>query len=212
MEGAIANQFLKQVKVNTDTLDALLTTIDADTSAMEAREVIQTDFMTGFHTTIDGDHRYIHDGMKFSVPIERIMAKAEKYLISFTAPAGSTGKLAHWRPAVISSTASNLIVRLYENIVSAGGSSVTPINMNLNSANVSVSTVKKGVTATVNASNIIALFSVGLGGGPQSRAGGSGGATEEIVLDAGTEYIIEIEEPNVASTTAIVELRWYEEG
>jgi hypothetical protein len=44
-----------------------------------------------------------------------------------------------------------------------------------------------------------------------SRSGGGVGAAEEIVLEQETEYILEIEEPNVAATTAVIELRWYEE-
>lgn len=207
------NTNLATVKDDTALIKADVDAIEVDTSAIDTRQAAQVDTLTGFHTTIDGDHRYIHEGKKFSAPLEITMAQDDIYLISFTSPTAASGKYAHWRPAVISSTASNLLVRIYENISSGEtGDAVTPLNMDRNSATASVSTVKKGVTATVAAANLIAIFSVGSGGGPQSRGGGTGGgATEEMILEAETEYIIEVEEPNVAATTAVVELRWYEE-
>jgi hypothetical protein len=83
--------------------------------------------------------------------------------------------------------------------------------MNRNSTTMALTTVKEGITADVSLASPIAIFAVGSGGGPQSRAGGGIGAAEEIVLEQETEYILEIEEPNVAATTAVIELRWYEE-
>lgn len=219
MNQARLTKIQEDVLVKAGTIDADtsamaidLAAIEVDTSAIDTRQAAQADTLTGFHTTIDGDHRYIHEGKKFSAPLEITMAQDDIYLISFTSPTVASGKYAHWRPVVISSISSNLLVRIYEDIASTGGDAVTPLNMDRNSATASVSTVKKGVTATVAAANLIAVFSVGSGGGPQSRGGGTGGgATEEIILEVETEYIIEVEEPNVAATTAVVELRWYEE-
>jgi hypothetical protein len=185
---------------------------ETDIATMEALVSQQEDTLMGFHTTIDGDHRYIHDGIKFNAPIEVSMAQDDIYKLSITTPTVASGKYVHWRPSLIFSSGSALYVRLYEDISSGEtGSAVTSYNMNRTSATTALATVKEGVTADVSTASPIAIFAVGSGGGPQSRSGGGVGAAEEIVLEQETEYILEIEEPNVAATTAVIELRWYEE-
>ena len=179
---------------------------DADT-----RQTAQVDTATGAHTIIDSDHRYIHEGKKFSAVVEQALARDETYKLSFISPSVVSGKYAHWRPALISSSSSLLIVRLYENITSTDGTPVTSVNANRISTTTASTVVKKGVTADVSAATPIAIFSVGSGGTPQSQAGGAVSADEEIVLKRDTEYIMEIEEPNVAATTVYVHMKWYEE-
>ncbi|NCC35505.1 MAG: hypothetical protein EOM24_26360, partial [Chloroflexia bacterium] len=156
---------------------------ETDVGLLEARASAQEDTLTGFHTTIDGDHRYIHDGLKFNAPIEVTMAQDDIYKLSFLTPTVLSGKYVHWRPSLVYSSGSALYVRLYEDVSSGEtGSAVTAYNMNRGSATTSASTIKEGVTADVSAASPIAIFAVGAAGGPQSRSGGAAGASEEIVL------------------------------
>lgn len=202
---------LTTIDADTGVINSKSTAIEADTDAMNARQAAQVDAATGAHTIIDSDHRYIHEGKKFSTVLEQALAQDEIYKLSFISPSAESGKYVHWRPALISSSGSLLIVRLYENVTSAGGSAIIPVNANRISQTIALTTVKKGVTADVSGATPIAIFSVGSGGTPQSRAGGSVSAGEEIVLKQGTEYIMEIEEPNVAATNVYVQMKWYEE-
>jgi len=171
----------------------------------------QRDELTNFHTTIDGDHAYIHRGRKFNATIEQDIAKNSTYKISFVSPTTISGLHANWRPALFFSSLSLLYVRVYENIASTGGSAVTPINMNRTSDKVAIAVVKKGITADVSSATPIKAYMVGSGGGPNARSGGASGAEEEIILKAQTEYIIEIVEPDTAATKLMLQLRWYEE-
>jgi hypothetical protein len=172
----------------------------------------QRDDYTDFHTTIDGDHRYVHEGKKFSVFVEEDLVKSAKHYLSLHTPVVVSGKMIHWRPSIISSTASVVIVRIYEDAIITNGQVLTPNNMNRSSSLQSSCTLKNGVTVDITGATKIGMYYVGSGGSPQSVSGGyDAGSSEEFVLSADTEYAIEIEVSSVADTKVIVELRWYEE-
>ena len=96
------------------------------------------DKYTGFHTQIDGDHRYIHEGLAFSyLGTTGELSAAAKYAITIKTPVDTSGVYVHLRPAKFSATANTISITIAEGSTTTGGSAVIPFNRNRNSANVS---------------------------------------------------------------------------
>ena len=169
--------------------------------------------LTGFITTIGGDHSYIHDGLAFSVVYEvsSLIAGAKTY-VGITTPNEASGKFIHMRPTGFSSTDSGIVGRIYEGLAYTGGDAHVPFNRNRLASNVCICSASTNVTATPGAELIIAAAAVGSGGNAVSSAGG-GGASEanEIVLKQDTAYVVEIENIGASTTKGIITLFWYEE-
>lgn len=166
---------------------------------------------TGFVSTIDSDHSYIHAGKGFSIPVELSMASGSTAYLSLTTPAATSGYV-HFRPTNIVSTATAIKAYIYEDQSSTGGSDISSkiVNRNRNSTATTGVTIKSGVTVTVSG-DPIQMSAAGSAGGPTSRAGGETGANEEFVLLPETEYIIRIVEAGSAATTVVATAFWYEE-
>ena len=170
--------------------------------------------VTGDVAVISTDHKYIHEGQAFSASIETTsIAAGGSYEIRFKTPASTVGYV-HARPTSISTTANLTKLAFYEGATFSGnGTAVTPLNRNRpTSATTAATLVGKAATSS-DTGDFMYAFTVGAGGGPQTRAGGGlPGEADEWVLKADTEYLIVVS--NIGSTTATVgyiNLFWYEE-
>jgi hypothetical protein len=170
-----------------------------------------TDGVTKFQTTIDSDHRYIHEGIGFELPVTTATINAAgTYYISLKPAAGC---YVHLKPTKIWSSANILKYELYEgSTIDAAGDVATPVNKNRNSTTVSKVTCKTAATTTVDGT-LLDIATVDTGGTPSSSSGGAiGGGTDEIVLKPNTQYTVKL--TNIGLTTATVGylgLFWYEE-
>ena len=168
-----------------------------------------TDRFTGFQITVSGDHAYIHRGKGFSAMGGASLAANANYGLTITTPAANV-KYVHFRPALLSSSASYVKATLYEAPTFTAGTAGTPINRNRNSTTVAASTYAFGATYTSGGTIIdIAAF----GGGVEGKGGGqSSGAEQELVLKPSTTYLLWIQNPSTGATTQLVwNLFWYEE-
>jgi len=170
------------------------------------------DALTSTLRTITMDHAYIHEGKAFRTnwKTASLAAGATETTVITTGP---TTKYVHLRPAVFASTANLAEVTITEGATVTGGTALTVVNQNRNSALTTTAIVKQGVTISVAGTLEVGKYSIGSGGIPSApKSGGSVGADNEIVLKPSTAYTIEIK--NVGSTTATVvyaNLFWYEE-
>jgi hypothetical protein len=162
---------------------------------------------------ISTDHEYIHDGFGFRlVGVTPSISAGSTYDIRIVTPAAAVGYV-HFRPALFASSANLAQITLTEAGTSTGGSAATPLNQNRNSSKTPNVGCTVGVTGTPG-TPVIDLVNVGSGGSPSATRGGGGGGGEndEVVLKAGTVYILRI--ANIGSTTATVvsyNVFWYEE-
>lgn len=173
-----------------------------------------TDSFTGALVTLNGDHHYIHSGKAYMVPRrEASVAAAASINAVLTTPAtsgDSTDKYIHYRPEVITSSASGVRIELYEGSTTTGGSAITPQQMNRNYTNTSVVTVVHGATIS-SAGTLLASVAIGSTGTPTQRSGGASGDTKEFVLKPGTKYSIVITNIGSGATDIDYNLFWYEE-
>ena len=170
----------------------------------------ETDAFTRFGVAISGDHAYIHQGKAFSAMGSTSLAANASYGVTITTPAATTG-FVHYRPALISSSASYIGITLLEAPTVSGGTAGTIINRERNSAATSGAAYKYGVTYT-SGGTVLDMTSVGSGGNPPARSGGSLGGDVEIVFKPETTYIVLINNPSGGATTTVIwNLFWYEE-
>ena len=169
-----------------------------------------TDDFTGFNIDITGDHAYIHKGKAFSVQGQTSLAAAATYSLTLTTPAASVAYV-HLRPAMLSSSASYAKMTILEAPTFTAGTAATPYNRNRNSAT-AASTVYKYNAGYTSGGTALDLFTVGTGGNPTARSGGSAGADQELVLKPATTYLFLIDNPTGGATSNIAwQLFWYEE-
>lgn len=164
--------------------------------------------LTKYVGVIGSDHAYIHDGIAFTAIINTGSISAA-YDIAFTTPTLASGKFIHWRPIGIDSSAGYVDFVLREGDSYSAGTTVTPINRNRLSGNVTkMQTFVTNATATPTGT-IIQRGGIGTSGNPASRAGGGSAAAQEIVLKQNTDYVLTLT-PDSA-TVCNLSLFWYEE-
>jgi len=171
------------------------------------------DFWTGFLTTINSDHSYIHEKKAYVlIGVTGSIAAAGVEHISFKTPAMPAGKIIHFRPAKLSSTANALAISMTQSAVMTGGTAATPQNLNRNAPNKSEVKVFTGATLST-AGNEGTIYQDAVGsGGESNRVGGDSAGGEERVLKPDTMYSITF--TNIGAVTATAgyyTLFWYEE-
>lgn len=180
--------------------------MDASTTALTP----ETDAFTRFAVSLSGDHSYIHQGKSFSAMGSTSLAANANYGVTILTPAATVG-FVHYRPALISSSASYIGVTLLEAPTVSGGTPGTIINRERNNTAASGCTYKYGVTYT-SGGTTLDMTSAGSGWTPPARAGGAMGSDVELVLKPETTYILLINNPTGGATTTVIwNLFWYEE-
>lgn len=168
------------------------------------------DKFTGAAIGISGDHAYIHKGLAFrAIGSATVNTGAETTLL-LTTPAASVAYV-HYRPASIASSASYVESTLYEGATVSGGTDGAEINCNRNSSITAGTVYKYGATYT-SGGTIKGLQTVGSGGNPTARTGGSAGQDLELVLKPSTTYALRIVNPAGGANSVVSwTLFWYEE-
>lgn len=199
---------------------ALQTVIGAVTTAVQA---LPRDSVTGALRTIDSPHHQIHEGEHFtyyhssSTPTNT----GERTLIAFKTP--NTSTRIHMLYQGSASAAAHFHVIRGPAEGAAGGTEVTPLNSDENSA--TVSTLKSARVGTVNrlatyvaadAGNItggteIRTELIGATGQGQKTTGGDTRAKGEIILKQNTVYAFAVECLDNNDNTHGIFLDWYEE-
>lgn len=173
--------------------------------------------VTGFITTIAGDHRYIHKGIAFTVSgLSGSVAAGGTYKVAFktpklNAPGNDGQEYIHWRPADFGGTATGVTAELYESSSGISGTDATPLNRNRNSSLTS-KMQQFLIGATVTEGTRISILNNGSAGTGTSNQGGGCGAEHELVLMPDTIYSITFTNRSGSTATLIsFELFWYEE-
>ena len=172
------------------------------------------DHLTGMSASIGSDHVYIHEGLGYVLcGSTASIAAAGVEHISFKTPPITAGKVIHFRPAHIASSANIMSITMTESAVMTGGTKATPQNLNRTVPNTSKVEAYTGATlTTAGTDGIIYIDSVGSGGGSLSRSGGGLSSEEERVLKPDTMYSITFTNTGAATaTTGTYTLFWYEE-
>lgn len=160
---------------------------DADGNVSDINKV-QKDDSTAAILTMVHEHHEIHEGDHYFLSSYIELNNAG--VLNFTIQTPNTTKWAHlvW----FASSTANAIFQVYEAIAESGGSSVTPINNNRNSANTSGLTIKTGATVS-DTGTLIAAASIGVNGTNKfSPISGEVQRNFEIVLKQNTKYLIRV--------------------
>ena len=133
-------------------------------------------------TTIDSDHRVIHDGRGFSLSLEGSLAAAASVTLMVAVPAGT---YMHWRFGSIGTDDTPFGIELRDNVVtSADGSVIVSRNNNRASNNTSDCVVTSGPTIT-DTGDLLMVDTIrgGAAAGQQPSAG--------LIDSLGAEWIFE---------------------
>lgn len=167
------------------------------------------DSFTKMSATIGSDHAYIHLGKGYVLIGDTAsLASGASESIYFKTPAN--GKIIHFRPARISSSANSLSCTVAEGSVISGGTAAKPRNLNRMAPD--ASTVVATTAATLTTTGAIIYKDAVGSGGASNRIGGDAAAGEERVLKPDTVYSITFTNTGAATATvATYTLFWYEE-
>lgn len=221
----IANQTnsTQKTKITDGTDDADVETVVDSTTNMDGKKgvvvnavlygrVSDTQFLplkvdpsTQSIQTVAYEHHEIHDGSHYSVFINKDVAIAGTFTVAFTTP--NTTKWIHMLFSVVTEVEADII--LYEGITSwTGGSAITPINNNRNSANTSgITDMAQDATITLGTPVTIAHAVTGSG----RNYGGGARNDAEYVLKQNTKYYLLVTNQTAGATNEVnIGMQWYE--
>ena len=171
----------------------------------EARK-LRIDASTHAIETISYEHHELHGGSAYSIGISTTDLGAEtgdQLQFTFTTP--NTAKWCHMLCNAYGSGEIYYTMREAPTGGMTGGTSVTPLNRNRNSSNVSILTdMKKGATAATGGTLLDEQY---VGAGTNRIAGNTRG-TQEWVLKANTIYAFRVYD--TSAIQAYLHLDWYE--
>lgn len=157
---------------------------------------------------IDLSHEMIHDGAAYAFVCEKsALESGNTCYISFLT---NSAKTVHFRPALLYSTESLAIAKLYEGATVTGGTQVTVLNHNRKADDTSDVIVMSEPIVTDEGTRLPLTVFGGAYGSNQARSGGEGSAEEEYILKPDTQYLISIENLGSADTDIIIVPFWYE--
>lgn len=165
--------------------------------------------VTGGVTTIDSDHRYIHQGKLFESFVKTTILTTGTYAIAIHTP---IDKELHYRPSTISPSADKITIELFEGSTYSAGTNIPIINHKRTDGETATQAVKGGVTIGMAGTKIAQVFLPGSTGIGQTRTGGGfNGSNNEWILKKDTIYIYKITNESTESNTIQVNFFWYEE-
>lgn len=169
------------------------------------RQVPRINPQTHALNTIDYAHHEIHSGSHFCVHINKDIPNGGTYNVAFTTP--NTTKWCHMLFDVAVELEAEVI--LYEDITSyTGGSAITPINNDRNSATTSsITSFVYDTSATLGSPTVLSTSVLGSG----KNSGGNSRNDSEFILKQNTKYYLLVtnQATGVANETNI-NLDWYE--
>jgi len=163
------------------------------------------DDTTGALVGIDAAHAEIHAGDHFFITNYITLNIAGTLIYGVTTP--NTTKWAHlfWEVDCTGET----LFQVYEVATWTGGTPVTPVNSNRNSATVSGLTIATAPTISV-AGNLLAASLLGLAAAPSKAAlAGNSKREDEMILKQNTQYVFKFTS-NSNSNNITYRALWYE--
>lgn len=155
---------------------------------------------------VDVNHQRLHEGRAFIAwSIYPDSAKLASGASADIVLAAAPGVTPHITIAMESSGDADFFV--YEDVVTTGGTSFTPVRRNRNI--VSTSNVAMVLNPTVTSLGTLINQQFITGGTGKKSSGGSSGSLE-YVLKPLTNYLFRLTNVNGAAHTALIELEWYE--
>jgi hypothetical protein len=174
---------------------------------MELRQA--ADETTGYLIAIGVDHHKQHEGEFYFVKtyIENTGAADTYNTFEITTP--DSDVRVHFRAEFKPDT--DAIVQIQRAATLTGGSAITPVNADGNSAKTATTVVKSGPTISVAGAEIW----LGRSGGSPGRVGGatvSPSTGHEIILKADTTYVVKITKKSASSDLICdIHFMWYEQ-
>jgi hypothetical protein len=169
------------------------------------KATVRVDPSTHSLQVLSYEHHEVHSGSHYEVRINKDIPNGGTYNIAFTTP--DTLKWIHMIFGV--STELQAGILLYENITSfTGGTAVTPINNNRNSANTSgLVDMEFDTTPTLGTPTTLGDMVLGSG----RAIGGEARGSAEFVLKQNTTYLMAItNQSGSAANETNIFLNWYE--
>ena len=168
--------------------------------------------VTQSFASISTEHKYIHEGRLFTVPVIQEIADGASYKITFTTPDADSNLFMHYRPAAVVTSADNVTVGLYEGSTGiTGGTPHTVTNRRRIAPKVSETSVLLGTAVTGDGTLIDQTYIGGSVGAGQARGGGELGEENEFVLKVDTPHTLVISNGSSTPQKVYVMLKWYEE-
>lgn len=168
--------------------------------------VTEIDAVTNSLMTVAYEHHEIHSGNHYLIQKAETIGSGDS--ICFVVKTPNTTKWAHFLFSVSSSAQASLHVM--ENYGSAVGDTLTAVNNNRNSDNVSGLVFEVNPTSpSLVSADTLAVHFLGSGTNPSQARTGSGTRSEELLLKQDTKYLFEIKSQS-ASNRIDLEANWYE--
>lgn len=164
-------------------------------------QVGATDETTGGLIVVDFEHHEIHEGDHFFVAGVTAMGLNGTIDFLFTTP--NTTKWSHMTFSILGN-AGGVNIKMYESANTSGGTAVTAINNNRNSAVTSTATVKTNPTTITTLGTLIYEAESGV-----NRGAGFIDRAREIVLKQNTSYVFRITSLAAANNVSYAG-EWYE--
>lgn len=168
--------------------------------------------MTGAMAIMDNDHRYIHQGLKYSAFSKDAILTGATLEFGFKTP---TVGYVHYRPAGVFPSVDKVDTEIYEGAVftAATGTALVISNRNRVTSKVTGVELRKSPTFTTTGT-LLPGFSSWLPGSTgvgQERAPSSGEGGDEIVFKQNTTYRFRCVNGSSATNTIGFRFSWYEE-
>lgn len=162
-------------------------------------------------TTIDSEHRLIHDGMYFSFNASfSALAASGTFDLVFEVPAGTFPHLRSWNYSLSDGPCR---LDLWEGVTaSEDGTVITPTNNNRNSSNTAGTVVRQDPTISANGESLLEDVYVPDPGGGFFTSPGTAAAdlSEEWVLRPSTKYALRLTNNAGGPLTGSVYVVFYE--
>lgn len=161
-------------------------------------------------TTIDEEHRLVHDGMVFDCDHEGSVANGASLDLHLKVPAGCYPHLRHLSFAVDDGPCR---FYLYEApTITVDGTELTPANHNRNSTNTAQVQIFHTPTVTAVGTKLHARYVPDMGGVGANLTGivGNAQSAQEFVLKPSTSYLLRLTNNTGATITVAGECLWYE--
>ena len=167
--------------------------------------------VTSCFPTIDSDHAFIHEGVAYTASTGFLtVANNATCSLSVLVPADA---YVHWKPAIVTGSATGLITLHESATVSGTSAAVTPRNRNrLSGTDTSVTTCASRAAATITPSIELDHAVLPGGGTGATRIGGNVTAAAEWVAKQSTLYTISVLNNSGGSATYAISAFWYEES
>jgi hypothetical protein len=159
-----------------------------------------TDPISDIPVGIDFEHHQVHEGESYVASLEQLSIGTGTVKFSIDVPVDTY-------PHMIISVDTYdgaCLVRKYHTATYTGGSAMTAVNRNRNSANAAATTIKSGITST-NGTLFESFFA-----GSAKTTGGNGRSMSEIILKANSTYRFDVVGQS-ANTKAVINFFWYED-